>query len=103
MAASAAAAQANQRASTRRMCSARRAASLAWAAAYATAVWSANWLEWTTRKRISARRCRKGVDHSSDGSAKLIPMDKQPDNKIVHAFRLRKADRATHEPLDPGA
>src|SRR5262245_48771059 len=54
MAASASAAQANQRASTRRMCSARRAASLAWAAAYATAVWSANWLEWTTRKRISA-------------------------------------------------
>ena len=38
----------------------------------------------------------------SDGSPKLIPIDEQPDHQIVHLFRLRKANGATHEPLNPG-
>ena len=38
----------------------------------------------------------------SDGSSKLIPIDEQPNHQIVHLFRLGKANRATHEPLNPG-
>src|ERR687888_6640 len=38
----------------------------------------------------------------SDGSSKFIPIDEQPNHQIVHAFRLGKAQRATHQPLDPG-
>ena len=38
----------------------------------------------------------------SDGSSKLIPIDEQPNHQIVHLFRLRKANGATHEPLHPG-
>ena len=38
----------------------------------------------------------------SDGSSKLIPIDEQPYHQIVHAFRLGKANGATHEPLHPG-
>ena len=38
----------------------------------------------------------------SDGSPKFIPIDEQPDHQIVHAFRFGKAQRATHQPLDPG-
>jgi hypothetical protein len=38
----------------------------------------------------------------SDGSSKLIPIDEQPNHQIVHLFRLGKAQRATHEPLNPG-
>ena len=38
----------------------------------------------------------------SDGSSKLIPIDEQPNHQIVHPFRLGKAQRATHEPLNPG-
>jgi len=37
----------------------------------------------------------------SDDSPKLIPIDEQPNHQIVHLFRLRKAQGATHEPLDP--
>ena len=38
----------------------------------------------------------------SDGSSKLIPIDEQLNHQIVHAFRLGKANGATHEPLHPG-
>jgi hypothetical protein len=38
----------------------------------------------------------------SDGSSKLIPIDEQSNHQIVHAFRLGKANGATHEPLNPG-
>jgi len=38
----------------------------------------------------------------SDGSPKLIPIDEQPNHQIVHLFRLREANGATHEPLNPG-
>src|SRR5215468_1897652 len=34
------------------------------------------------------RRCRKGVD------------DEQPNDRIVHLFRLRKTDGAVHQPFD---
>jgi hypothetical protein len=47
-------------------------------------------------------RCRKGVDHGSDESPKLIPVDDQPKHKIVHALRLGEAQRAADESLDPG-
>jgi len=38
----------------------------------------------------------------SEGLSKLIPIDEQPNHQIVHLFRLRKANGATHEPLHPG-
>src|SRR5215471_17776827 len=38
----------------------------------------------------------------SDGSSKFIPIDKEANHQIVHAFRLGEAQRATHQPLDPG-
>src|SRR5262249_23536106 len=38
----------------------------------------------------------------SDGPSKFIPIDEEPNHQIVHAFRLGKAQRATHQPLDPG-
>src|SRR5262245_23094866 len=38
----------------------------------------------------------------SDGSSKFIPIDEEPNHQIVHAFRLGKAQHATHQPLDPG-
>ena len=36
-----------------------------------------------------------------DGSPELITVDKQSNDQIVHTLRLRKADRAAHQPLDP--
>jgi hypothetical protein len=36
-----------------------------------------------------------------DDSPELITVDEQPDDQIVHPLRLRKADRAAHQPLDP--
>ena len=38
------------------------------------------------------RRCLTGVDFPSDESPELIAVDKQPDDQIVHAFRLGKTD-----------
>jgi hypothetical protein len=32
----------------------------------------------------------------SEGSPKFIAIDEEPYHQIVHALRLRKADRATH-------
>ena len=51
---------------------------------------------------IASRRCCKGVDHSSDESPKLIPIDEQPNHEIVHALCLGEAQRAEDESLDPG-
>jgi hypothetical protein len=39
----------------------------------------------------------------SDGHPKLIPIDKQPDDQIVHAFRFGETDRTAYQPLDPRA
>ena len=38
----------------------------------------------------------------SEGLSKLIAIDKQPNHQIVHLFRLRKTNRAAHQPLNPG-
>ena len=38
---------------------------------------------------------------ASNGNPKLVPVDEEPDDQIVHTFRLGKTDRATHSPLDP--
>ena len=40
--------------------------------------------------------------HLSDGSSKFIPIDEEPNDQIVHAFRLGKANGPTNQPLDPG-
>ena len=48
-------------------------------------------------------RCRKGVDHGSDEPPKLVPIDEQSNHEIVHALRLGKTNRATHQPFDPRA
>jgi hypothetical protein len=37
-------------------------------------------------------RCRKGVDSVSSGSSKLVAIDEQPNDQIVHAFRLGKTE-----------
>ena len=37
-----------------------------------------------------------------DGYSKLIAIDEEADHQIVHRRRFGKANRATHEPLDPG-
>ena len=34
---------------------------------------------------------------------KFVPIDEQPNHQIVHTLRLGKADRAAHQPLDPGS
>jgi hypothetical protein len=36
-----------------------------------------------------------------DGSPELISVHEQSNDQIVHTLRLRKADRAAHQPLDP--
>jgi hypothetical protein len=36
----------------------------------------------------------------SDGSPKLVPIDEEPNHQIVHALRLGKTNRASHQPLD---
>jgi hypothetical protein len=39
----------------------------------------------------------------SDSYPKFIPIDKEANHQVVHAFRLRKAHRPTYQPLDPRA
>jgi hypothetical protein len=51
---------------------------------------------------FDTRRCFRAVDFISDEEPKFIAIDEQTDHEIVHAFRLRKANRATDEPFDPG-
>jgi hypothetical protein len=41
------------------------------------------------------------VDLVLDGSSELIPVDEEADDQVVHPLRLRKADRAAHQALDP--
>jgi GlpG protein len=41
-------------------------------------------------------RCFKAVDPVSEGKAKFIAIDEQPNHQVVHLFRLRKAQRPTH-------
>jgi hypothetical protein len=48
------------------------------------------------------RRCLKGVDSGSKGAPEFVAIDEQPNDEIVHALRLGKAQRATHSPFDPG-
>jgi hypothetical protein len=47
-------------------------------------------------------RCFKAVDPVSEGKAKFIAIDEQPNHQVVHLFRLGKAQRAADEPLNPG-
>ena len=54
------------------------------------------------RPSYKDRRCFRVVDFLSGEATKLIAIDEEPDHKIVHGRRFRKAGRATHEPLDPG-
>jgi hypothetical protein len=51
---------------------------------------------------IDGGRCRKGVDHGSDKSPKLVPIDEQPNHEIVHALCLGEAQCTADESLDPG-
>src|SRR5262245_44748912 len=39
----------------------------------------------------------------SDEPSKLVTIDKQPNNEIVHALGLGKTDGTAHQPLDPCA
>ena len=48
------------------------------------------------------RRCLKGVDSRSKGAPEFVAIDEQPNDEIVHALRLGKAQRTTHSPFDPG-
>ena len=59
-----------------------------------------SFLTYTTRY-IGFGRCFRAVDLMLDGSPELITVDKQSNDRIVHTLRLRKADRAAHQPLDP--
>ena len=47
-------------------------------------------------------RCFRAVDPLSDGSSKLIAIDEETNHQIMHGRRFGKANRATHETLDPG-
>src|SRR6266568_9594455 len=53
------------------------------------------------RDCYAIRRCRKGVDLVLDRYPKLIAIDEETNDQIVHRRRFGKADRATHETLDP--
>src|SRR5215510_12139190 len=44
-------------------------------------------------------RCCRPVDFALDCSSKFIPIDKEANHEIVHAFRLGEADRPTYQPL----
>ena len=48
------------------------------------------------------RRCLTGVDSSSKGQSKFVAIDEESNHKIVHVLRLREAQRAADEALDPG-
>jgi len=47
-------------------------------------------------------RCLTGVDARSKGLSEFISIDEESNHEIVHALRLREAQRAADEPLDPG-
>ena len=50
----------------------------------------------------TAGRCFRAVDSMSDEEPKLIAIDEETNDQIVHRRRFGKAHRATHETLDPG-
>jgi hypothetical protein len=56
------------------------------------------WLmrQFEERMIVLSGRCFKAVDPVSEGKAKFIAIDEQPDHQVVHLFRLRKAQRPTH-------
>ena len=41
------------------------------------------------------------MDAISEEEAKLVTIDEEPNDQIVHRGRFRKANRATHETFDP--
>src|SRR6266568_3451115 len=47
-------------------------------------------------------RCFKGVDPMLNGYPKLVAIDEEAKHQIVHGCGFGKADRATHQTLDPG-
>jgi hypothetical protein len=51
---------------------------------------------------LSVRRCSKGVDPVLDCYPKLIAINEEPDDEIVHGRRLGKAYCATDAPFHPG-
>src|SRR5262245_56850457 len=57
----------------------------------------------TPEDRLLFRRCFRPVDHVSDCHPKLIPIDKETNVQVVHAFGLGKTDRPADQSLDPRA
>ena len=45
-------------------------------------------------------RCFRPVDFALDCPSKFIPIDKEANHEIVHAFRLGEADRPPYQPLN---
>src|SRR5262245_60713898 len=54
-------------------------------------------------RRSIKRRCFRAVDFMLDGYPKLIPINKQSNDQIVHGFRFGETDRPAYQPLDPRA
>src|SRR5687767_3533180 len=52
-------------------------------------------------KTIDFRGCFKGVDLPSESPPKLIAVDEEPNDQIVHALCFGETDCPTHQPLDP--
>src|SRR5205823_7526396 len=55
-----------------------------------------------SQKRRKRRRCLTGVNSRSKRSSKFVSVDEKSNHEIVHVLRLRKAQRAADEALDPG-
>jgi hypothetical protein len=45
---------------------------------------------------MGSGKCSKGAAFLSDEPSKLIPMNEEPNDQIVHVFRLRQADCVTY-------
>ena len=52
-------------------------------------------------QEYTAGRCFKPVDPVSDCPPKLVPIDEEANDQIVHLFRLGETDRAADQSLDP--
>src|SRR5215510_10084327 len=59
-------------------------------------------ITYSSRLSCKNRRCFRAVDPLSDRSSKLIAIDEETNHQIMHGRRFGKANRATHETLDPG-
>jgi hypothetical protein len=55
----------------------------------------------TEIKAICAGRCFRSVDFALDCHPKFIPIDKEANHQVVHAFRLGKTDRPMYQSLNP--